>query len=144
MFFFSNIHELHYEKISFIEFLLKIYMSANTDIFLQEDNLLNAYKTPYINDQMAVYWNDLKNFLLFHKWQNLQRNCLFIAFVALWLLGYAQNINSNVFRRIARHAAFPNNIPKYNIEFFYKIRILIFYKNIHQTFVANRYFAKTM
>lgn len=62
-------------------------MSAITDIPL--DKLLNPDKIPDIDDEMAIYRENLKKFPLLHKQQNSQCNCSFIAVVALCLLSYA-------------------------------------------------------
>lgn len=54
-FFFCNIVRLYYEKTYFIQFLLRICMFAITDIFLDENNLLDINKMLNIGGKMVVY-----------------------------------------------------------------------------------------
>lgn len=67
----------------------------------------------------------------------MQRNYFLIIIFALYLLSYTQNIQSNIFQTITGNAIFVHNIPKQAIEIFDQMKILIFYKNINQAFIAN-------
>lgn len=74
---------------------------------------------------------------MLNKRQNSWKNCSLIAIIALYLLCYAQSEKSNIFQAITGYAAFAYNIPKYAVETFHQMGLLVLYESIRRAFTSN-------
>ena len=134
---FSTLDQVHLEQAPFIHSILRTCISSSTEVLTADMINLADDVTPDIRDKMVFYRENLDQFPLLNKRQNSWKNRSLIAIVALCLLCYAQSEKSNIFQAVTGHTAFAYNIPKYEVEMFYQMGLLVSYKSIRHTLTSN-------